>query len=69
MSESCCFILGKALLLVVYLFTIVPQDFCDRVKQELNDILQGAGVANVDNPDFKFPLLFQGMKVQYTLRK
>jgi hypothetical protein len=55
--------------IVVYLFTsnnIVPQDFRNWVKQEeLNEILRGAGVVNVDkNPDFnsvrKVPVVVSG---------
>ena len=65
MSESCCFILGKALLWYIYSTNnIVPQDFRDRVKRELNEILRAAGDVNVDNPDFnpvrKVPVVVSG---------
>jgi hypothetical protein len=43
---------------------IVPQDFRDRVKRELNEILRAAGDINVDNPDFnpvrKVPVVVSG---------
>ena len=65
MSESCTFILGKALLWFVYSpNNFAPQDFCDRIKRELNEILRAAGVPNVDDPDFnpvkKVPVIVAG---------
>jgi hypothetical protein len=65
MSESCSFILGKALLWFVYSpNNFAPQDFCERIKRELNEILRAAGVANVDDPDFnpvkKVPVIVSG---------
>jgi hypothetical protein len=65
MSESCSSILAKTLL-------FAPQDFCERIKHELNEILRVAGVANVDDPDFnpvkKVLLLFLVMKVISVLK-
>jgi hypothetical protein len=65
MSESCSFILGKALLWFVYSpNNFAPQDFCERIKRKLNKILCAAGVANVDDPDFnpvkKVPVIVSG---------
>ena len=65
MSESCSFILGKALLWYIYSpNNVVPQDFAAPIKQELNEILRAAGIANVDDPDFspvkKVPVVVSG---------
>ena len=65
MSESSSFILGKALLWFVYSpNNFAPQDFCEQIKRELNEILRAAGVANVDDPDFnpvkKVPVIVSG---------
>ena len=65
MSESCSFILGKALLWYMYSpNNAVPQDFAAPIKQELNEILRSAGNTNVDDPDFnpvkKVPVVVSG---------
>ena len=65
MSESCSFILGKALLWYMYSpNNAVPQDFAVPIKQELNEILRSAGITNVDDPDFnpvkKVPVVVSG---------
>ena len=65
LSESCCYILGKALLwYIFYPNNTVPQEFANHVKFELKEIYLASGVDGVDNPDFnpvtKVPVIISG---------
>ena len=64
LSESCCYILGKALLwYIFYPNNTVPQEFGDRIKFELKEVYHASGV-NVDDADFnpvtKVPVIISG---------
>jgi hypothetical protein len=65
LSESCCYILGKALLwYIFYPNNTVPQEFANRIKFELKEIYLASGVDGVDDPDFnpvtKVPVIISG---------
>jgi hypothetical protein len=65
LSESCCYILGKALLWYIFCpNNTVPQEFANRIKFELKEIYLASGVDGVDDPDFnpvtKVPVIISG---------
>jgi len=65
LSESCSYVLGKALLWYIFApNNTVPQEFADRIKVELKEILRACGVQNVDEADFnpvmKVPVIVSG---------
>ena len=60
MSESWCFTVGKALLWYIYSTNnIVPQDFCDQVKQDLKEIMRGLGLQMLTTQILILPEKFQ----------